>query len=62
MKILSKQERQKIASNNSLDIDFKDFMNLYKKCNPKAYSFLVIGATLASHNLIRFGKNVLTRI
>ena len=31
-KIPKKQELQKIAFNNSSDIDFKDFMNLYKKC------------------------------
>ena len=62
MKIPSKQELQKIASNNSSDIDFKDFMNLSKKRNAKAYSFLVIDATLASHNLLRFRKNLLKRI
>ena len=40
MKIPNKQELQQIASNKSSDIDFKDFMNLYKKCTEKAYSFL----------------------
>ena len=30
MKIPNKQEPQHIALNNSSDIDFKDFMNLYK--------------------------------
>ena len=39
-----------MASHNSSDIDFKDFMNLYKKCTAKPYSFLVIDATLASDN------------
>ena len=29
MRIPNKQELQKIASNNSSDIDFKDFMNLF---------------------------------
>ena len=37
-------------------------MNLYKKCNAKSDSFLVINATLASHNLSRFRKNLLERI
>ena len=32
MKIQNKQELQGIAPNNLSDIDFKDFMNLYKKC------------------------------
>ena len=45
MKIHNKQELQKITFNHSSDIDFKDFMNLYKKCTAKPYSFLVIGAT-----------------
>ena len=30
IKILNKQEFQQIAFNHSSDIDFKDFMNLYK--------------------------------
>ena len=34
-------------------------MNLYKKCNAKSDSFLVINATLASDNLSRFRKNLL---
>ena len=50
MKILNKRELQQIAFNPSSDIDFKDFMNLYKKCTAKPYSFLVIDATLASDN------------
>ena len=37
-------------------------MNLYKKCNAKSDSFLVINATLASYNLSRFRKNLLERI
>ena len=37
-------------------------MNLYKKCTTKLYSFLVIDATLASDNLLRFRKNLLERL
>ena len=50
MKIPNKHELQQNASINSSDINFKDFMNLYKKCTPKPYSFLVINATLGSDN------------
>ena len=32
MKICSKRELQNIAINHSPDIDYKDFMNIYKKC------------------------------
>ena len=62
MKILNKQEVKQIAFNYSLDIDFKDFMNLYKQFTAKEYSFSVIDATLASDNLLRFRKNLLKRI
>ena len=37
-------------------------MSLYKKRTPKPYSFLVIDATFASDNLIRFRENLLERI
>ena len=32
-------------------------MNLYKKYTAKPYAFLVIDATLASNNPLRFRKN-----
>ena len=59
MKILNKREPQQIAFNDSPDIDF---MNLYKKCTAKPYSFLVIDATLASDNPLRLRKNLFERI
>ena len=48
--------------NHSLDIDCQDFMNLYKKCTAKLYSCLVIDATLASDDPLRFRKNLSERI
>ena len=62
MKIPNKRELQQIVYNHSLDIDFKDFMDHYKKCTAKPYSFLVIDATLASDNLLHFRENLLERI
>ena len=59
MKIPNKIEFQQIAFNHSSDIDFQNFMNLYKKCTAKTYSFLVIDANLASDNSSRFRKNLL---
>ena len=41
MKISNKRELQQIALNHSSDIDFKDFMKIYKKWPKKKYSFLV---------------------
>ena len=62
MKNPNKRELQKIAFSHSSSIDFRDFMNLYKKCTAKPYSFLIIDATLASDNPSRFRKNLLERI
>ena len=62
MKIPNKRELQQIVFNHSSDIDFQDFMNFYKKCTEKPYSFLVIDTTLASDNSSRFRKNLLETI
>ena len=50
MKIRNKRELQQTAFNHSPDIDFQVFMNLYKKCTEKPYSFLVIDTTVTSDN------------
>ena len=39
MKIPNKRDFQQTAVNHSLDIDFKDFTNLYKTCTAKPYYF-----------------------
>ena len=62
MKILNKRELQQVAFNHWSDIDFKDFMDLCKKCALKPYSFLVIDTPLALDNLLRFKKNLLERV
>ena len=58
MKIPNKRELQQIALNHSSDIDFKDFMKMYKKSTAKPYSFLVNDTTLASDDPLRFRKNL----
>ena len=45
MKILNKGGLQQIALNHSSDIDFKDFMKIYKECTKEPYSFLVNDTT-----------------
>ena len=62
IKISNRWELQQIAFRNSSDIDFQDFMNLYKKCTAKPYSFLIIDTTLASDNPLRFRKELSGRI
>ena len=57
LKIQNKRELQQFAFNHSSDIDFEDFMNLYKKFIEKIYSFSVIDTTVASDNSSRFRKN-----
>ena len=57
MKILNKRERQHIAPNHSSDIKSKDFIKNEKR-TAEPYSFLVIDATLASDNPLRFSKNL----
>ena len=61
MKIPNKRLLQQITFNNSTDIDFKDLINLHKKCTEKPYSFLVINTTLATDNILHFRKNFLNR-
>ena len=58
MKIPNKRELQ-TALNHSSDIDFKDSMNIYKKCTKEPYSFLVNNTTLPSDDPLRFRKNLL---
>ena len=54
MKIPNKRELQQITSNHSSDIDFKDFMKIYKNCTTEPYSFLVNDRTLPSDDPLRF--------
>ena len=58
MKIPNKRELQQIALNHSSDIDFKDFIMIYRKCTAEPYSFLVNDTTLPSDNPLRFRKNL----
>ena len=39
MKIPNKRERQQTAANHSSDIDFKNFIKLYKEYTKEPYSF-----------------------
>ena len=58
MKIRNKRELQQIASNHLPDIDFKDFMKVYKDYTKEPNSFLVNDTNLSSHyplTLFRIG-------
>ena len=44
-KLNNKKELQIIATNYSADIDYKDFIEIYKKCTKEPYNFLTIDTT-----------------
>ena len=56
MMINNKRELQNIAINHSADIDYKDFIKIYRECTEKPYNFFVIDTTLLSTNNLRFRK------
>ena len=59
MRIPNKRELQQIVSNQSPDIDFKDFMKLYKDYTKEPYSLLVNATALSLDSPLRFKKNLL---
>ena len=58
MKINNKRELQNIAINNSADIDYKDFMKIYRESTKGRFNFLTIDTTLPSSNPLRFRKHL----
>ena len=58
MKINNKTELQNIAINHSADIDYQDFIKIYRKCTKEPYNTLTIDVTLSSSNSLRFRKNL----
>ena len=65
MKIPNKRELWQTVSNHLSEIDFKDFMKLYKEYTKEPYSFLVNGITLSSEKknwvLVRKLKQSITK-
>ena len=58
MKINNKRELQNIAINHSADIDYKDFVKIYRERTRRLYSFLTIDTTLPASDPLRFMKNL----
>ena len=58
IKINNKRELQNIAINHSADIDYKDFMKIYRACTKDPFNFLTIDTILPSSNPLRFRKNL----
>ena len=59
MKINNKRKSQNIAFNHSADIDYNNFMKIYREYTKEPYSFLTIDTTLPTSDSLRFKKNLL---
>ena len=57
MKIYNRRELQQIAIDHSPDIDYKDFLKIYRNCAKEPYSFLTINTKLPVDNSMRFRNN-----
>ena len=57
MKIHNKRELQQISVNHSADIEYRDFLRIYRNCTNEPYSFFTIDTTLPADNPMRFRKN-----
>ena len=58
MKSNNKRELKNIAINHSADIDYKDFIKIYRECTKEPFKFLTIDTTLSASNPLRFRKNL----
>ena len=58
MKINNKRELQNIAINHSADIDYQDFIKIYRECTKEPYNVLTIDTTLPASDPLRFRKNL----
>ena len=58
MKTYNKRELQNIAINHSANIDYEDFMKIYRECTKKPYNFLTIDTTLPANDPLRFRKKL----
>ena len=57
-KINNKRELQNIEINHSADIDYNDFMKIYRERLRESYNVLIIDTTLPASNFLRFRKNL----
>ena len=58
VKINNRKELQNIAINHSADIDYQDFIKIYRECTKEPYNFLTIDTTLPASDPLRFRKNL----
>ena len=58
MKINSKIELKNIGIDHSADIDYNNFMKIYRKCTREPFNFLTIDTTLPASDPLRFRKKL----
>ena len=57
MKTHNRRELQIIAIDHWAEIDYKDFLKVYRDCTKEPYSFLTIDTTLPADDPMRFRNN-----
>ena len=58
MKINNKRELQNIAINHSANIDYQDFMKIYRECTKEPFNFLAIDTMLPASDPLKIRKNL----
>ena len=58
MKTNNKRELRNIAINHSADIDYQDFLRIYRECAREPYNFSTIDGTLPASDPL---KNILKK-
>ena len=58
MKLSNRKELQNISISHSADIDYKDFVKIYRKCAKEPYNVLIIDTTLLASNPLKCRKNL----
>ena len=58
MKINNKRDLRNIAINHSADIDYQDFIKVYRECANEPYTFVIIDTKLPASDPLRFRKNL----
>ena len=59
MKIDNRRELQQITIDHSVDIDYKDFLKIYRNCTRERYSFLTVDTALPADDPMKFRNNFL---
>ena len=58
MKIKNRAELQNIAINHFADIDYKNFMKIYRECTKEPFNFLTIDTTSPASDPLCFKKDL----